>query len=119
MTTVERPMMPRHSSTPALQSRDAVTKMTLEDTRALRDFFNETGPPMHIPIDNAHHRTSSFGASSLGKAKAKRLGLFKSKKKAGADDEKGSPRIRTPPPGTVAITLNSGYVAAPATFIHP
>ena len=80
-----------------------MTKMTREDTRALRDFFNETGPP--LPTDNPHQRTSSFGTSSVGKAKAKKLGLFKSKKKAEADD---SPRIRTPPPGTVAITLNSG-----------
>lgn len=105
MATVARPMMPRHSSTPVLQSRDAVTKMTREDTRALRDFFNETGPPVPIPIDQ---RMSSFGVSSVGKAKAKKLGLFKSKKKAEADGEKGGPRIRTPPPGTVAITLNSG-----------
>lgn len=105
MATVARPVMPRYSSTPALQSRDAVTKMTREDTRALRDFFKETGPPLPILTDNTHQRTSSFGASSIGKAKAKKLGLFKSKKKAEADD---SPRIRTPPPGTVAITLNSG-----------
>ena len=108
MATVARPMMPRHSSTPMLQSRDAVTKMTREDTRALRDFFNETGPPVPIPTDMAHQRTSSFGVSSIGKAKAKKLGLFKSKKKAEADGEKGSPHIRTPPPGTVAITLTSG-----------
>ena len=93
-----------------------MTKMTREDTRALREFFNETGPPVPIPIDNTHQRMSSFGASSIGKAKAKKLGLFKSKKKAEADDEKGSPRTRTPPPGTVAITLNSGYVAASVAF---
>ena len=92
-----------------------MTKMTREDTRALREFFKETGPPEPNPID---YRTSSFGASSVGKAKAKKLGLFKSKKKAGADDENGSPRILTPPPGTVAITLNSGYVAAFATFLR-
>ena len=78
-------------------------KMTHEYTCALRDFFNETGPP--LPTDNTHQRTSSFGTSSVGKAKAKKLGLLKSKKKAEADD---SPRIRAPPPGTVAITLNSG-----------
>lgn len=100
-----------------------MTKMTREDTRALRDFFNETGPPLPILIDNTHQRTSSFGASfgasSIGKAKAKKLGLFKSKKKAEADDEKGSPRIRTPPPGTVAITLNSGYVATSSTITCP
>lgn len=119
MATVVRPRVPRHSSTPALQSRDAVTKMTREDTRALRDFFNETGPPMPIPIDNTHQRRSSFGASSVGKAKAKKLGLFKSKKKAEVDDEKGSPHIHTPPPGTVAITLNSGYVTTSATFTRP
>jgi hypothetical protein len=117
MATVARPVVPRHLSTPALQSRDALTKTTLEDTRALRDFFNETGPPLPIQIDKPHQRTASFGASSIGKAKAKKLGLFKSKKKAEADGEKGSPRIRTPPPGTVAITLNSGYVAASIT--HP
>ena len=110
-----RPMMPRQASTPVLQSRDAVTKVTREDMRALRDFFNETEPPVPIPIDTTHQRASSYGTSSLGKAKAKRLGLFKSTKKAEADVEKGSPRIRTPPPGTVAITLNSGYVVVSAT----
>lgn len=119
MATVARPMMPRHSSTPVLQSRDAVTKMTREDTRALRDFFNETGPPLPVLIDNTHQRMPSFGTSSIGKAKAKKLSLFKSKKKAEADDEKAGPRIRTPPPGTVAITLNSGYVATSVTFTRP
>ena len=91
-----------------------MTKVAREDMHALRDFFNETEPPMPIPIDTTHQRTSSYGTSFLGKSKKKKLRLLESKEKA-ETDEKGGPRIRTPPPGTVATTLNSGYVVVSAT----
>ena len=95
-TLSPRPMILRQSSTPAYWSLDAVTKVTREDMHALRDFFNETEPPMPIPIDTTHQRTSSYGTSSLGKSKKKKLRLLESKEKAETDDEKGGPRIRTP-----------------------
>jgi len=98
----------------SLQSRDAVNKITRDDTRALLDFFNETEPPSTAAPNAGHQRAPSLAGLSLEKAKL-RLGLFKSKKKAEGEGEKGSLRINTPPPGTIAITRNSGY-ARPLYF---
>ena len=112
-----RASRPLRMATPSLQSRDAVTKTTRDDTQALRDFFNETEPPSassaaapHV-VEKAHQRAPSLGGLSLEKAKA-RLGLFKPSKKVKDEGEKGSLRISTPPPGTVAITRNSGYACS-------
>ena len=111
MATPPPPLLHLH-----LQSRDAVTTATRGDTRALRDFFRETEPPPALPppparvaVARGPQRSASLGGL---------LGLFRSDKKAKAKakekekekekEEKGL-RIDTPPPGTVAITRNSGY----------
>ena len=117
-------------STSSFQSRDAVTKITRDGgTQALLDFLAETEPPSTTTgssdTPNAVersiiHRGPLLGGLALEKAKV-RLGLSKSKKKEKVEDEaqKGSLRINTPPPGTVAITRNSGYYGASVIiFIH-
>ena len=106
-------------STARLQSRDAVlTKTTRDGTQALLYFLAETEPPSTSSTSTIHavertiilQKGPSLGGLTLEKAKV-RLGLLsKSKKKKVEDEgEKGtSLRINTPPPGTVAITRNSG-----------
>ena len=103
----------RMATRPLLQSRDAVTKATRGDTRALRDFFRETEPARAAGGERGPQRAASLGGL---------LGLFRSDKKAKDKEkekergERGSVRINTPPPGTVAITHNSGYVHSLCAF---
>ena len=101
-------LLPLRMPASFLRSRDAVTKTTRDDTRALLDFFNENEPASPGSIPNVvHQRAQTLGGLSLEKAKV-RLGLFKSKKRV-KKDGKSSLRVSTPPPGTVAITRTLGY----------
>ena len=108
-----------------------MTKTTGDGTQALLDFLAETEPPSTSRADTIHavertiiQRGASRGGLALEKAKV-RLGLLskpKKKKKVGEEGarkgqseawvvvkaEEGRLRINTPPPGTVAITRNSG-----------
>lgn len=105
----------RMATRPLLQSRDAVTKATRGDTRALRDFFRETEPARAAGGERGPQRAASLGGL---------LGLFRSDKKAKDKEkekergERGSVRISTPPPGTVAITHNSGYARSFLLYIY-
>ena len=123
---------PLRMSTAPLQSRDAlVTKTTRDGTQVLLDFLAETEPPSTSSTSTIQagertiiQRGPSLGGLALEKAKV-RLGLLsKSRKKKVEEEgprkrqseawvvvkveEEGSLRINTPPPGTVAITRNSG-----------
>lgn len=117
---------PLWMSTSSFQSRDAVTKITRGGTQALLDFLAETEPPSTTTgsgTPNAVERNNTqrgplLGGLALERAKV-RLGLSRSKKKEKFEEEgeKGSLRINTPPPGTVAITRNSGYYGASIIII--
>lgn len=120
------PHPPLRMSTSSFQSRDAVTKITRGGTQALLDFLAETEPPSTTTgggTPNAVERNNTqrgplLGGLALERAKV-RLGLSRSKKKEKFEEEgeKGSLRINTPPPGTVAITRNSGYYGASIIII--
>ena len=107
-----------------------MTKTTGDGTQALLDFLAETEPPSTSRADTIHavertiiQRGASRGGLALEKAKV-RLGLLSKPKKKKVEEEgarkgqseawvvvkaeEGSLRINTPPPGTVAITRNSG-----------